>query len=350
MPRVDGRERWRGVWVLVEHRGGRPGRVSWELLGAARGLADDLGAPLAAVVLGHRVEHLAREVGACCADLVYLADAPVLADYRVEAWSRVLAGLVERERPEIFLVGATPLGRELAGVVATLTGAGLTADCTGLDVDPGTRLLQATRPTFGGRQLATIVCADWRPQMATVRPRVFGEPDRLPGREAEIRRVPVDFGEADLASRLLEAVRLESEETRLETASVVVAGGRGLGSREGFRLVWELALALGGAVGASRAACDAGWIGREFQVGQTGRTVRPRLYVALGISGAVQHRVGMEHAGTILAVNSDPEAPIFEVADYAVVGDLFQVVPALIEAVRAVRTARTRAGAEVAAG
>ncbi len=335
MPRdVDPRD-YQGVWVYVEQDGGHPAPVSWELMGAGRRLADELGVQLAAVVLGSGVATLAEECFAYGADRVYLVDAPVLADYRVEAYSRVLARLISVYRPEIVLMGATRVGRELSGAVATAVAAGLTADTTELGIDPQTRLLQATRPTFGGKQLATIVCERWRPQMATVRPRVLPMPERRHGRSGPVIREEAGLREADVATRVLERVREADRAADLERAEVIVAGGRGLREARNFALLRELAEVLGGVVAGSRAAVDAGWIGRECQVpgtrqvGQTGKTVRPRLYFAVGISGAIQHVVGMEHAAVVVAINRDPGAPIFQVADYGIVGDLFQVVPAL---------------------
>lgn len=323
----------RDVWVFVEHRAGRAHPVSWQLVGAARRLADALGEEAAAIVLGHGVEALADEAFARGADRVYLVDDPLLEPYRAWPHARTFGRLIETHRPGIVLLGATAVGRELAALVATEVQAGLTADVTQLDVDRERRLLEATRPTFGGKQLATIVCERWRPQMATVRPGVFPLPEPRPGR----RGVPVREQPGPVAPALLVevlAVLPREERSDLERARVVVAGGRGLGEARNVALLRELAEVLGGVVAGSRPAVEAGWLPREAQVGQTGKVVRPRLYVAVGISGAVQHLVGMEDAEVVVAVNRDPEAPIFEVADYGVVGDLRQVVPALTEELR----------------
>lgn len=333
MPQVADPGRYQGVWVYVELEDGVPAGVSWELTGAGRTLADALDGDLAALIVGRDAGALAGEAFAYGADQVFLIDDPRLEPYRVETHARALIGLIEKYRPEIVLLGATPLGRELGGSVATAVGAGLTADATELAIGEG-RILEATRPTFGGKQLATIVCERWRPQMATVRPRVFPLPDRMDGRFGRVVRESVDLLPEDLRTVVRARRRLEAVPAGIEQAEVIVAGGRGLAGREGFALLHELAEVLGGAVAASRAAVDAGWAPREIQVGQTGHTVRPRLYFAVGISGAVQHVVGMQDSGLVVAVNTDPEAPIFRVADYGIVGDVFAVVPALTEEFR----------------
>lgn len=324
----------RGVWVYVEQHDGEAEAVSWELLGAARRLAKDLGTDVSAVILGWHREHVAGVAFEMGADRVYLMDDPVLEPYRLETHAEGLRLLIEKYHPEVLLIGATWVGRELAASVATAVGTGLTADTTGLSVDEERRLLEATRPTFGGKQMATIICERSRPQMATVRPHVVPLPERTPGRKGETIKEACPLREADLVTRVLERVKGDRRGNPLEDADVIVAGGRGMGSRQNFTLLYELAEVLGGVVAGSRAAVEAGWIGREFQVGQTGRTVRPRLYIAIGISGAVQHVVGIQGADTIVAINSDPRAPIFAVADYGIVGDATTVVPALTEELR----------------
>jgi electron transfer flavoprotein alpha subunit len=239
-----------------------------------------------------------------------------------------LADLIQEEKPEIMLLGATTIGRSLAPRVAARVGTGLTADCTGLAVNPETGLLEQTRPAFGGNIMATIICPRHRPQMATVRPKVFQAAPKDPARKGEI--VNLKSPEVALRSRLLERVREQAENVNLDEADIIVAGGRGLADEKGFKLLSELAEALGGAVGASRAAVDAGWISYPHQVGQTGKTVSPKLYIACGISGAIQHLAGMQSAETIVAINKNPDAPIFQVAHYGIVGDVFEVIPALI--------------------
>lgn len=324
----------KGVWVYVEQHAGEAQAVSWELLGAARRLAQDLQTDVSAAVLGWRCDSVATEAFEMGADRVYIIDDPALEPYRLETHAEGLRLLIEKHRPEVLLVGATWVGRELAASVATAVGTGLTADTTELSIDKERRLLEATRPTFGGKQMATIVCERARPQMATVRPHVLSMPERAPGRKGEIVREAFPLREAELLTRLLERMRGDRRGHPLDEAAVIVAGGRGVGSRQNFALLHELAEVLGGVVAGSRAAVEAGWIGREFQVGQTGRTVRPRLYIAVGISGAVQHVVGIQGAGTIVAINSDPNAPIFAAADYGVIGDATRVVPVLTEELR----------------
>ena len=319
---------YQGVWVWVEQFKGQACGVSWEMMGQGRKLADRRKAALTACVLGHQVEHIAREAVAYGADRVFWADHPSLEVYRTHPYAGILVDLVRRHKPEIFLLGASLRGRDLAGSVATEVYAGLTADCTGLEIDPENGLLRQTRPAFGGNILATIICPNFRPQMATVRHRVFEMPPADPGRNGQVIAVDVDLSEERIATRVLDFIR-EHGDVNLAEARVIVSGGRGMGGPEGFDVLRELADVLGGAVGASRAAVDAGWISYDHQVGQTGRTVRPDLYIACGISGAIQHLAGMSTARVIVAINKDPEAPIFHVADYGIAGDLFQVVPAL---------------------
>ncbi|MBK1700107.1 electron transfer flavoprotein subunit alpha/FixB family protein [Thiococcus pfennigii] len=336
----------RCAWVLIEQQGGRVHPVSWELLGAARRLAAELDADRAiveAVLLGQDVGAIAQEALRYGARRVHLIEDPVLADYRNLPYAVGISRLVQAHRPEIFLIGATSLGRDLASAVATRVETGLTADCTELTIDPKLQILAATRPTFGGNLMATILCRWHRPQMATVRPRVLPLPEPLPPAEirgetrGEVVRAPLGLVEAEVPLRRLRLIR-GAERVDLEYAEVIVAGGRGLGDRDGLPLLRQLAEALGGVLAVSRPLVDAGWVSVEHQVGQTGKTVRPKLYVAAGISGAVQHRVGMSGAGFILAINKDPHAPIFQIADLGIVGDLYEVVPALIDDLRARRS------------
>jgi len=331
----QGKDTWRGVWVFVEQTDGVPAKVSWELLGVGRQLAGDLGVELAAVVLGSDMGHLAEEAFAYGADTVYMIDDPVLAHYRTSPYLHGLYSLVTKYRPEVLLLGATTTGRDLAGAVATELGTGLTADCTGLTIDKECRLLEQTRPAFGGNIMATILTEERRPQMATVRPRVMAMPPRQEGRTGKIISEPLGLSEDQVAVKVVEYVKDKVAGTvNLADAEVIVSGGRGMGGPENFRLLQELADALGGVVGASRAAVDSGWIGYDHQVGQTGKTVRPKLYIACGISGAVQHLVGMQTSDVIVAINSDPQAAIFSVANYGIVGNLFEVVPALTSAIK----------------
>lgn len=327
-PEDEGLLAYRGVWVFVEMAGHQAHPVSWELLGAGRGLANALEVELAAVVLGHDVRDVPAQAISYGADRVYIMDHPELALYRTAPFARGCIGLVRKYRPEIMLVGATSVGRDLAGAVATQLQTGLTADCTGLEIEEGTRLLLQTRPAFGGNIMATIRTAHHRPQMATVRPRVMEAAAPDLSRTGEIITETLQLEPEDLRVQVAGFKSAdEMDKPDLQFAEVIVSGGRGLGGPAGFDLLRELAEALGGTVGASRGAVDAGWISHDYQVGQTGQTVRPRLYVACGISGAIQHRVGMQTSDLIVAINSDPNAPIFQVADYGVVGDIYQVVP-----------------------
>jgi electron transfer flavoprotein alpha subunit len=329
---------WRGVWVNVELERGRVHPVSWELLGEGRKLADHLGVPLSGVVLGPddpATDAAAADAIRHGADFVHVVRHPVLAHYRTDPYTKALTGLVQSRRPEILLLGATTLGRDLAGAVATTLGTGLTADCTELRIDDETRSLAATRPTFGGTLLCTIHTLEYRPQMATVRPRVMAMPKADDAREGTVVDEQVALDEADVVTKILSYIPdADADKAQLAYADVVVAGGRGLGKPENFRLVEELAQVLGGEFGGSRPVAQAGWIAPERQIGQTGKTIRPKLYIAAGISGAIQHRVGVEGADVIVAINTDPKAPIMDFATYAIVGDALQILPALTEALR----------------
>ncbi|NLG84362.1 MAG: electron transfer flavoprotein subunit alpha [Firmicutes bacterium] len=335
-PAMD-KNAYRGVWVFAEQRRGTLAGVALELLGKGRELAEKLGQPLAAVLLGHEVESLAEELFAHGADLVYLAEAPFLREFLEGPYAAVLTEMIRAERPNIILLGATAIGRSLAPRVAARLGTGLTADCTGLEVDPATGDLHQTRPAFGGNVMATILCPNHRPQMATVRPRVFAVPPRDPGRRGELRRVEMAGQALDLRAKILEFLPAEGEKVNLTEANVIVAAGRGLGDPKNLRMVEELAELLGGAVGASRAVVDAGWISYPHQVGQTGKTVRPKLYIACGIHGAVQHLAGMQSSDIIVAINKNPEAPIFKVATYGLVGDVLEILPEMIRQLKVVR-------------
>jgi electron transfer flavoprotein alpha subunit len=324
---------YQGVWFWVEQFEGHASGISWEMAGKGRELANQLGTTLTACVLGHDVEAIASEAIAFGADRVFLTEDPTLARYRTDPYAAVMVDLVTRYKPEILLMGASSRGRDLAGSVATRLVTGLTADCTALDIDPETRLLRQTRPAFGGNIMATILCPNHRPQMATVRHRVFEIPSPDSERQGQIVHEKALLSEDEIATKVIDFVREEGG-VNLADARIIVSGGRGVKGPEGFAPLYELAKVLGGAVGASRASVDAGWIPYAHQVGQTGRTVRPDLYIACGISGAIQHLAGMRTAKVIVAINKDPEAPIFEVAHYGIVGDLFEVVPALTEAFR----------------
>jgi electron transfer flavoprotein alpha subunit len=330
------------VWVFAEQEDGSLADVSLELCGKARELADRLGVQAGVVLPGYGVEGLAGRLIAQGAGTVYLADDPRLAHYQTAPYAAVLSALVERHRPQIVLYGATPLGRDLAPRVASALRAGMTADCTDLDIsdveDPKTKtlhknLLLQIRPAFGGNIIATIVNYDHWPQMATVREGVMAMREPDPSRRGRIVREPIELDPSLLALRLLER-HIEPRKVNLKGARVIVAGGGGVGSKENFKLIHDLAGAIAGAVGASRAAVDSGWIGKEHQIGQTGTTVRPALYIAVAISGAVQHRAGMEESAKIVAINQDAQAPIFSVAHYGIVGDFRQILPRMIKALK----------------
>lgn len=336
-PAAQGRnlDEYRGVWVFLEVDRGAIARVSLELLGAARRLADALGTQVSGVLLGHGTGHLADGAFAYGADQVYVFDAPIYADYRTEPYMDAFVHLAREKKPEIILLGATTTGRDLASAVATELLTGLTADCTELDIDKDKRLLLATRPALGGNIMATIVCDQHRPQMATVRPRVLPMPAPDPNRRGQVVHLDYVSSPSTAITEVLKVVRDSGEDVNLEEAPVIVAGGRGMGNAKNFELLRELADVLGGEVGASRSVVDAGWISAAHQVGQTGLTVRPKVYFAVGISGAIQHVAGMQGSDIIVAINKDPQAPIFKIATYGIVGDALQVVPALTRAFRA---------------
>lgn len=332
---TSGLEQYKGVFVFAEQRDGKLASCSLELLGEGRKLADKLGEDLAAVLPGYHAESLCATLFAHGADKVYLADHESLEAYQTESYTAVVTAVVTTYKPSVFLFGATTTGRDLAPRVACRVRTGLTADCTALDIEAETGLLLQTRPAWGGNIMATIKTANHRPQMATVRPRVMKKPDPVDGREGEIVRIPAQINPKAFKAKRLELIRHAAAEIQLDEAEIVVAGGRGLQSLDRFEIVEELAKLLGGGVAASRPVVDSGWKSHPHQVGQTGKTVSPKIYIACGISGAVQHRVGMETSETIIAINKDSEAPIMRTADYAVVGDLFQILPALIKEIRA---------------
>ncbi|MHB9155546.1 MAG: FAD-binding protein [Endomicrobiales bacterium] len=322
-------EEYRGVWVFIEHSQCRIASVSFELLGAGRALADKLGVELSAVLLGDGVRALAGETAAYGADKTLLIDDPLLKEYRTAAYLAGIAALVKKWKPEIMLFGATTTGRDLAGAVATRLETGLTADCTGLDIDEQTRLLKQTRPAFGGNIMATILTRNHRPQMATVRPRVMKAREKDPARAPLVIEEKLALPEGALRTEILNVVRQTARAVSIEDAQIIVSGGKGMGSAKNFELLEELARATGGTVAGSRKAVEAGWVPQHLQVGQTGKTVRPKIYFACGISGAIQHLVGMQTSDIIIAVNRDPEAPIFKVANYGIVGDILDIVPGL---------------------
>ena len=323
---------YHGVWVFAEQREGKLMNVSIELLGEGRKLADQIGTELAAVLVGSEVDGLVDELFECGADKVYYADAPELKGYTTDGYTNAIYKGILKYKPEIVLMGATHIGHDLAPSLAVKCGTGLTADCTKLDIDPEDKKLMQTRPAFGGNLMATIVCPHHRPQMSTVRPGGREKPVRVPGRKGELIKLDIKFKPGEIRQNVLEVVKKVGEIASLSDADIIVSGGRGIGGPEGFDIIRKLADRLGGTIGSSRACVDAGWIDHSFQVGQTGTTVKPKLYIACGISGAIQHLAGMQTSGYIVAINKNENAPIFEVADYGIVGDLFKVIPAIIEA------------------
>ena len=328
---------YKHVWVAVELERGAVHPVSWELMGAGRKLAETLGVQLAATVLGgpgEATRSAVSEAFAYGADLVYLVESPVLSDYRNEAYAKCMTELVNTYKPEILLLGATTLGRDLAGSVATTLLTGLTADCTELAVDADGSLA-ATRPTFGGSLLCTIYTLNYRPQMATVRPRVLPMPERREGRSGPVIAYDFRLSEEEVVTKVLQFIPdRSSNKSNLSYADIVVAGGLGLGSAENYQLVTDLASALGAEWGGSRPLVQRGWISADRQIGQTGKTIRPKLYIAAGISGAIQHRVGVEGADLIVAINIDKNAPIFDFAHVGIVTDAVRFLPALAKAFR----------------
>jgi electron transfer flavoprotein alpha subunit len=334
-------EEYRGVWVFIEQNDGKIEGVSLELLGAGRKLADKLEVPLSGVLLGYKVKPLSQEVISYGADQVYVVDHEVMKDYRTESYMQAVINLAEKYKPEIFLYGATANGKDLASAVATDLSTGLTADTTMLDVELEKRLLEASRPAFGGNIMATILCKKHRPQMATVRPKVMKALEPDPSRQGKVIEELITLKEEDMRTKVLKIVKDVTKKVNLADAHVVVAGGKGMGDLQGFQLIHELADSIGATVGGTRDVVEAGWLPHEQQIGQTGETITPKIYFAIGISGAIQHIVGMKNSEFIIAINKDPEAPIFDVATYGIVGDAMEIVPKLI---KQFKEARERGG------
>lgn len=335
LSRTENLEQFKNIWVFGEQKKGAIQPVVFELLGKSRELAAQLKTEVCCVLLGHNIKDKAQELIYRGADKVYVVDTPELLHFLDEPYTKVLVHLIRKHRPEIVLCGATTIGRALISRVAVTLHTGLTADCTGLDIDIKERNLMQTRPAFGGNIMATIVCRNHRPQMATVRHKVFKESVRDDGRKGEI--IEEKVGPALLKSRttILDLVEEITSTVNLSEADIIVSGGRGLRAPENFAMIEELAKVLGAAVGSSRAAVDAGWMPYSHQVGQTGKTVCPKIYIACGISGQIQHLVGMQSSDVIIAINNDPSAPIFNVATYGIVGDVFEVVPLLTKQLKA---------------
>jgi len=321
---------YNGVWIYAEQKNGVVSSTAFELLGVGRKLADKLKVELSAVLIGSSVEAQVNILAAYGADNVYIVDHSSLVQFNDESYSEILVQLINNYRPEIVLISATTYGRSLAPRVSSRIDTGLTADCTSLDIDLEKRILMQTRPAFGGNLMATIICPDRRPQMSTVRPKVMKplEPDQ--NRKAVAIKPEVDIPDST-SIKVLEIINDLSEKVNLAEADIIVSAGRGIGDPANIKMIQELAGLLGAAVGASRAVVDAGWISYNHQVGQTGKTVSPKVYIACGISGAVQHLAGMSSSDTIIAINRNPEAPIFKLANYGIVGDVLEVIPAMIK-------------------
>lgn len=328
-------EAFKGIWVFGEQKRGVIQSIAYELLGKGRELADKLGVELSCVVLGDNIQGTTSDLIARGADNVYIVDAPELKNYLDEPYTNVLVNLIRKHRPEIFLCGASFIGRSLISRVAVKIHAGLTADCTALDVDKKEGFLLQTRPAFGGNIMATILSKNHRPQMATVRHKVMQEAEIDETRTGKVIIETVDRSLLKSRTQLLDIVEEITSTINIAEADVIVSGGRGLRGPENFHILEDLAKALGGSVGASRAAVDSGWMPYSHQVGQTGKTVCPKIYIACGISGQIQHLVGMSSADTIIAINKDADAPIFTVADYGIVGDVFEIVPMLTKKILA---------------
>lgn len=325
------KEAYKDIWVYIEMAGDKPRNVGLELLGQGRKLADGTGQRLAAVLIGEKVGHTAQEAFACGADLVYLVEGEEYKHYSTDAYTIAFADLIDTYKPSVLLIGATNDGRDLGPRIACRMKTGLTADCTDLGIDAATGCIAWTRPAFGGNIMATIFCADHRPQMGTVRPNVFRRPAPDYARSGEIIRVKSKVKPEEIRTQFIDLIQACTSSCNLEEAEVIVSGGRGMCSQDNFRLIEKLAEVLGAAVGASRAAVDAGWQPALQQVGQSGKTVGPKIYFAFGISGAIQHLAGMSSSDIVIAVNKDPDAPIFQMADYGVVGDALEILPLLIE-------------------
>ena len=344
-------EEYKGVFVFAQQVDNKLNGIALELVGKGKDLAKDLGTEVTAVLIGSDVMGLTKELAEYGADRIIVVDDPELKEYRTEPYAHALAEVIKKYKPEIMLVGATAIGRDLGPRVSARIHTGLTADCTQLEIGdfpinpiPGREQLHnqllMTRPAFGGNTIATIACPNFRPQMATVRPGVMQKAERVEGAQAVIEEFNPGFVPNNKYVEILDIVKAVSDVEDIMDAKILVSGGRGVGSAENFKLLDDLAEALGGTVSCSRAVVDAGWKSKDLQVGQTGKTVRPHVYFAIGISGAIQHLAGMEETDIIIAINKDETAPIFDVADYGIVGDLNKILPALTEKIKEAKAAK----------
>ena len=346
-------EEYKGVYVFAQQVDNEINNIAFELIGKGKDLANALGTDVTAVLVGSNVKNLADELGEYGADRVIVVDDPELKEYRTEPYAHALASVIKKYKPDVFLVGATAIGRDLGPRVSARIHTGLTADCTQLEIGdfpinpvPGKEQLHnqllMTRPAFGGNTIATIACPEFRPQMATVRPGVMQKLPKEAGRKAVIEEFNPGFTPDNKYVEILEVVKAVNDVADIMDAKILVSGGRGVGSAENFKLLDDLAEAIGGTVSCSRAVVDAGWKSKDLQVGQTGKTVRPNVYFAIGISGAIQHLAGMEESDLIIAINKDETAPIFDVADYGIVGDLNKIVPMLTEKIKEANAAKVQ--------
>ena len=346
-------EEYKGVYVFAQQVDNEINNIAFELIGKGKDLANALGTDVTAVLVGSNVKNLADELGEYGADRVIVVDDPELKEYRTEPYAHALASVIKKYKPDVFLVGATAIGRDLGPRVSARIHTGLTADCTQLEIGdfpinpiPGKEQLHnqllMTRPAFGGNTIATIACPEFRPQMATVRPGVMQKLPKEAGRKAVIEEFNPGFTPDNKYVEILEVVKAVNDVADIMDAKILVSGGRGVGSAENFKLLDDLAEAIGGTVSCSRAVVDAGWKSKDLQVGQTGKTVRPHVYFAIGISGAIQHLAGMEESDLIIAINKDETAPIFDVADYGIVGDLNKIVPMLTEKIKEANAAKVQ--------
>ncbi|MDO4594697.1 MAG: electron transfer flavoprotein subunit alpha/FixB family protein [Tissierellia bacterium] len=325
---------YKGVYVVCEQRDSKLQNVSLELIGKAKELAKDLDTFVTAILVGNNLSDLTKIISDHGADKIIVVEDEKLEKYMTEPYTKAIASVINEKKPEICLFGATSIGRDLAPRVSARVKCGLTADCTKLEIDPEDKLLLMTRPAFGGNLMATIISKDTRPQMSTVRPGVMQKLEADSSNNAEIENFTVDFTDEDFNVEILKQEVSTKKKINIEDAEILISVGRGIGSKDNIKEAYELAEAVDGVVSASRAVVDAGWVDKDLQVGQTGKTVRPNLYVALGISGAIQHLAGMEESDLIIAVNKNPDAPIFEVADIGIVGDVHKVIPELIKALK----------------
>jgi electron transfer flavoprotein alpha subunit len=330
-------QEYHGLWVFVEQRDGTPAQVSLELLGKGRDLAEKLEVDVTAILMGHNVSEIAEELIFYGADRVIIADDPLVKEYRTETYTEIIVEQALKEKPEILLIGATCIGRDLAPRISARLNTGCTADCSELDIDQEMRVIVATKPFFGRDLMADIICPLHRPQMVTVRPGVMELKDQDRKRHGELIYIDVNCKEEDIKVKVLETIRAVSDSISLEEADKVIAAGMGVGSKEGFEMVKELAKLLGAQVGATSLPVDEGWVSEDKKVGQTGKTIRPKLYIGCGVSGAIQHSAGMINSELIIAINTNPKADIFNFADYGIVGDVSEIIPALIKELQAIK-------------